>query len=98
MSQPIDLYFWPTPNGWKISIALEEMALPYRTHLVNIGAGEQFDPDFLKIAPNNRMPAIIDPEGPEGSPVSILNPEPSCSIWRKRPENSAVRPNVRRSR
>ncbi len=72
MSQPIDLYFWPTPNGWKISIALEEMALPYRTHLVNIGAGEQFDPDFLKIAPNNRMPAIIDPEGPDGSPVSIF--------------------------
>jgi GST-like protein len=72
VSQPIDLYFWPTPNGWKISIALEEMALPYRTHLVNIGAGEQFDPEFLKIAPNNRMPAIIDPEGPDGSPVSIF--------------------------
>lgn len=72
MSTPIDLYFWPTPNGWKISIALEEMALPYNTHLVNIGAGDQFDPDFLKIAPNNRMPAIIDHDGPDGEPVSVF--------------------------
>jgi len=68
----IDLYFWPTPNGWKISIALEEMDLPYQTHLVNIGAGDQFDPDFLKIAPNNRMPAIVDPDGPDGAPISIF--------------------------
>jgi GST-like protein len=72
MTKPIDLYYWPTPNGWKISIALEEMNLPYNLHLVNIGAGEQFDPDFLKIAPNNRMPAIIDPEGPDGDPISIF--------------------------
>ncbi|MBY6046641.1 glutathione S-transferase N-terminal domain-containing protein [Vannielia litorea] len=69
---PIDLYYWPTPNGWKVSIALEEMGLPYETHLVNIGAGDQFKPDFLKIAPNNRMPAIVDPEGPGGEPVSIF--------------------------
>ncbi len=69
---PIDLYYWPTPNGWKISIALEEMGLPYETHLVNIGKGEQFEPDFLKIAPNNRMPAIVDPEGPDGEPVSVF--------------------------
>ncbi|WP_108258637.1 glutathione S-transferase N-terminal domain-containing protein [Mangrovicoccus ximenensis] len=69
---PIDLYFWPTPNGWKISIALEEMALPYETHLVNIGAGDQFDPAFLEISPNNRMPAIVDPEGPDGAPVPIF--------------------------
>ncbi|MDP5362146.1 MAG: glutathione S-transferase N-terminal domain-containing protein, partial [Paracoccaceae bacterium] len=55
MPQPIDLYFWPTPNGWKVSIALEEMGLPYTLHLVDIGAGDQFKPDFLKIAPNNRM-------------------------------------------
>ncbi|WP_415182244.1 glutathione S-transferase family protein [Phaeovulum sp.] len=67
----IDLYYWPTPNGWKISIALEEMGLPYRVKLVNIGAGEQFAPDFLAISPNNRMPAIVDPEGPEG-PVSVF--------------------------
>lgn len=72
MTAPIDLYYWPTPNGWKISIALEEMALPYRLHLVNIGAGDQFDSAFLKIAPNNRMPAIIDPEGPDGAPISIF--------------------------
>lgn len=72
MSQPIDLFFWPTPNGWKISIALEEMGLAYTTHLIDIGAGAQFDPAFLKIAPNNRMPAIIDPDGPDGAPVSIF--------------------------
>ena len=68
----IDLYYWPTPNGWKISIALEEMGLPYRTHLVNLSKGEQFDPDFLKIAPNNRMPAIVDHDGPDGAPVSVF--------------------------
>jgi GST-like protein len=72
MSQPIDLYFWPTPNGWKASIALEEMGLPYTTHLVNIGAGDQFKPDFLAISPNNRMPAITDPDGPDGAPISIF--------------------------
>ncbi|WP_424975148.1 glutathione S-transferase N-terminal domain-containing protein [Dinoroseobacter sp. S124A] len=72
MTQPIDLYFWPTPNGWKVSICLEEMGLPYETHLVNIGAGDQFKPDFLAIAPNNRMPAIVDPDGPDGAPISIF--------------------------
>lgn len=68
----IDLYYWPTPNGWKISIALAEMGLPYNLHLINIGAGDQFAPDFLKIAPNNRMPAIVDADGPDGTPVSIF--------------------------
>lgn len=68
----IDLYYWPTPNGWKISIALEEMGLPYNLHLIDIGAGDQFQPDFLKIAPNNRMPAIVDPDGPDGAPISIF--------------------------
>ncbi len=68
----IDLHYWPTPNGWKVSIALEEMDLPYAVHYVNIGAGDQFKPDFLKIAPNNRMPAITDPEGPDGAPISIF--------------------------
>ena len=72
MTAPIDLYYWPTPNGWKITIALEEMDLPYRVHYVNIGKGEQFDPEFLRIAPNNRMPAIIDPEGPDGAPISLF--------------------------
>lgn len=72
MTKPIELYYWPTPNGWKISIALEEMGLPYEVKLVNIGKGEQFEPDFLKIAPNNRMPAIIDPDGPDGKPIDIF--------------------------
>ena len=69
----IDLHYWPTPNGWKISIALEEMGLEYRVVPVNIGRGEQFRPEFLAISPNNRMPAIVDhaPEG-GGAPLSIF--------------------------
>lgn len=70
--QPIELHYWPTPNGWKISIMLEELGVPYEVHYVNIGKGEQFRPEFLKIAPNNRMPAIVDPEGPGGEPISIF--------------------------
>ncbi len=69
---PIDLYYWPTPNGWKISIALEEFSLPYRTQLIDIGKGDQFEPAFLNIAPNNRMPAIVDPVGPDGAPISLF--------------------------
>lgn len=72
MTNPIALYSWPTPNGWKISIALEEMGLPYEPHLVDITAGDQFAPEFLKISPNNRMPAITDPDGPDHAPVSIF--------------------------
>jgi len=68
----IDLFYWPTPNGWKITIALAEMGLPYTLHMVNIGAGDQFKPEFLKLSPNNRMPAIIDSEGPDGAPISIF--------------------------
>ncbi|WP_339635234.1 glutathione S-transferase N-terminal domain-containing protein [uncultured Sneathiella sp.] len=69
----IDLYYWPTPNGWKISIALEEMGLEYRVIPVNIGKGEQFEPDFLKISPNNRMPAIIDQDPADGGdPISVF--------------------------
>ncbi|RID93717.1 glutathione S-transferase family protein [Gemmobacter lutimaris] len=68
----IALYYWPTPNGHKITIALEELGLPYEVKLVNIGKGDQFAPDFLKIAPNNRMPAIVDPDGPDGAPISIF--------------------------
>ncbi|HKA70384.1 MAG TPA: glutathione S-transferase N-terminal domain-containing protein [Xanthobacteraceae bacterium] len=70
--QPIDLYFWPTPNGWKISIMLEECGLPYRVIPVNIAKGEQFRPEFLAISPNNRMPAIVDPAGPGGQPISVF--------------------------
>lgn len=69
----IDLHYWPTPNGWKISIMLEECGLPYRTLPVNIGKGEQFKPDFLAISPNNRMPAIVDHDPPGGgAPVSVF--------------------------
>ena len=71
-NQPIDLYYWPTPNGWKVSIMLEECALPYTLNKVDIGAGDQFKPEFLKISPNNRMPAIVDPNGPDGKPISIF--------------------------
>lgn len=72
MSDPIELYFWPTPNGWKISIALEELGLPYVMKPVAIGRGDQFKPDFMAISPNNRMPAIIDPDGPGGAPISVF--------------------------
>ena len=70
--KPIDLYYWPTPNGWKITIMLEECKLPYTVKLVDITKGDQFDPEFLEIAPNNRMPAIVDPNGPGGRPISIF--------------------------
>ncbi|HCY55150.1 MAG TPA: glutathione S-transferase, partial [Oceanicaulis sp.] len=73
MSQsPIEVFYWPTPNGWKVTIALEEMGLPYVIRPVNIGTGEQFKPEFLAISPNNRMPAITDPHGPDGQPISIF--------------------------
>lgn len=72
MTQPIALYYWPTPNGWKISIMLEECGLPYVIKRINIGKGEQFAPDFLAIAPNNRIPAIVDPDGPGGEPISVF--------------------------
>lgn len=70
--KPIELYYWPTPNGWKVSMMLEECRLPYVLRPVNIGKGEQFEPAFLKIAPNNRMPAIVDPQGPDGKPISVF--------------------------
>ncbi|MSP04071.1 MAG: glutathione S-transferase [Acetobacteraceae bacterium] len=68
----IELHTWGTPNGRKISAVLEEMGLPYSIHPVNISKGEQFHPDFLKISPNNRIPAIVDPDGPRGKPVSVF--------------------------
>ena len=72
MTAPIDVYFWPTPNGAKITIALEEMGLDYNLIAVNIGKGDQFKPEFLAISPNNRMPAIVDPDGPDGKPISVF--------------------------
>lgn len=68
----IDLYFWTTPNGYKVSILLEELELPYEVKPVNIGAGEQFKPEFLAISPNNRIPAIVDDDGPGGAPYSLF--------------------------
>ena len=70
--KPIELYYWPTPNGWKVSIMLEECGLPYVVRPVDISKGEQFTPHFLAISPNNRIPAIVDPSGPDGRPVSVF--------------------------
>ncbi|MCX7212922.1 MAG: glutathione binding-like protein [Burkholderiales bacterium] len=68
----IDVYSWATPNGHKVHIMLEECGLPYAAHAVDISAGEQFSPDFLAISPNNRIPAITDPDGPDGEPISLF--------------------------
>jgi len=68
----IDLYTWPTPNGHKIHIMLEETGLPYRVHAIDINKGDQFDPEYLKINPNNKMPTIVDPNGPNGEPYSVF--------------------------
>lgn len=68
----IQLYTWDTPNGRKISVALEEMGLPYRVEPVDITKGRQFEPDFLRLSPNNRIPAIVDSEGPDGAPISVF--------------------------
>jgi GST-like protein len=71
-ANPIELFYWPTPNGWKISIMLEECGLPYMVRPIDISKGEQFAPQFLAISPNNRMPAIVDPHGPGGRPISVF--------------------------
>ncbi len=72
MSHPIEVHYWPTPNAHKVTIALEEMGLAYEIKSVNIGKGEQFTLEFLAISPNNRMPAIVDPDGPAGEPISVF--------------------------
>ena len=69
---PIELHAFDTPNGRKISVALEEMALPYTVRIVDIGKGQQFDPEFLRISPNAKIPAIVDSDGPDGTPVSVF--------------------------
>ena len=68
----IDLYTWTTPNGRKVSIMLEELGLPYQAHPVNIGKGEQFAPEYLKINPNGKIPSIVDPQGPDGKPIAMM--------------------------
>ena len=78
----IDFYYWPTPNGWKVAIMLEELAVPYRTIPVNIGKGDQFKPEFLAISPNNRMPAIVDHDPPAhygSEPVPVF--ESGAILW-----------------
>jgi GST-like protein len=72
MTKPIELHYWPTPNGHKITIFLEETGTPYVLRPVHIGKGDQFKPAFLAISPNNRMPAIVDPDGPGGAPISVF--------------------------
>jgi GST-like protein len=72
VGRPIELHYWPTPNGWKVTIMLEECGLPYVVRYVDISKGEQFEPAFLAIAPNNRMPAIVDPDGPDGRSISVF--------------------------
>jgi len=71
MTQPIDLYYWPTPNGWKITIFLEEAGLPYNLVPVDITSGDQYESEFLEVSPNNKIPAIVDQEGPDGEPMSL---------------------------
>lgn len=71
-TQPIELYYTGTPNGRKITIMLEELGVPYTIHWINIGKGDQFTPEFLAISPNNKIPAIVDPEGPGGAPISVF--------------------------
>ncbi len=68
----IDVYSWATPNGHKVHIMLEECGLPYTAHAIDIGAGDQFTPEFLKISPNNKIPAIVDSDGPDGEPISLF--------------------------
>ena len=68
----IELYTWTTPNGRKVSIMLEELGLPYRVHAINIGQGDQFKPEYVAISPNTKIPAIVDPDGPDGKPFALM--------------------------
>ena len=84
----IDFYYWPTPNGWKVAIMLEECGLDYRMVPVNIGKGDQFKPEFLAISPNNRMPAIVDHDEPGWADADLSNWARSCCTLPKRPAAS----------
>jgi GSH-dependent disulfide-bond oxidoreductase len=92
----IDLYTWPTPNGHKIHIALEELGLAYTVHAVDIGEGDQFKPEFLKISPNNRIPAIVDHDGPKGKPIALFESGAILIISPRRPA-SCSRPRATRA-
>jgi GST-like protein len=88
----IELHTWDTPNGRKISVSLEEMGLIYTVHPVNIFKGEQFDPAFLKISPNNGIPAIVDPDGPGGGPISLFESPRAHSPIHRRPLSPGAQP------
>ena len=94
----IDLYTWSTPNGRKVSIMLEELALPYNVHPIDIGKGDQFETTFVAVSPNSKIPAIVDSEGPEGKPIPCSNPARSCCTWRTSPGVSCHRKNPNASR
>ena len=96
--KPIDLYYWPTPNGWKITIMFEECGLAYTVIPVDISKGDQFKPPFLAISPNNRMPAIVDHDGPGGKPTSIFESGAILQYSAARPENSIPRTSAAASR
>ena len=93
----IDLYTWFPPNGRKASIMLEEVGLPYNLHTIDIGADEQFAPEFIKISPNNKIPAIVDPEGPDGEPISIFE-SGAILIYLAEKTGSALLPSEPRTR
>jgi GST-like protein len=94
----IEVYTWPTPNGHKIHIALEELGLSYRAIPVDIGKGEQFEPDFLRISPNNKVPALVDPDGPGGKPIALMESgailiylaEKTGKLWPTDPRGQSV--------
>jgi GST-like protein len=93
----IDLHYWPTPNGWKVSIMLEECELAYRVIPVNIGRGAQFEPEFLAISPNNRIPAIVDDDPPGGGePVSVF--ETGAILWYLAEKTGRLLPQTLRER
>ncbi|MGH6954748.1 MAG: glutathione S-transferase N-terminal domain-containing protein [Alphaproteobacteria bacterium] len=92
----IDVYTWPTPNGHKVHIMLEETGLPYKVIPIDIGAGDQFKPEFLAISPNNKMPAIVDNEGPGGKPISIF--ESGCILMYLAEKTGRLMPSEPRAR
>ncbi len=93
----IDVYSWPTPNGHKVHIMLEETGLDYQVHAIDIGKGDQFTPEFLAISPNNKIPAIVDPDGPDGQPISLFE-SGAILIYLAEKTNSPLLPTDARKR
>ena len=94
--KPIEVWTWPTPNGHKVHIMLEELGLPYEVVPVNIGKGDQFTPEFLAITPNHRIPAIVDPEGPDGKPFPLF--ESGAILIYLAEKTGHLLPRIRRAR